>query len=303
MNIDEVRNAVIRTLCFHAVWRHLPTRVELLSTLDSLGAEYRESDISAAVDGLSTEGIAVERDGRIGLAEFFVATAEAARECERFQPRKRRQASRVAAWLSRWRAVRFVALANTTALGDARDEGDLDFFVVVRHGSLWSTRLFLGGVFKLLGMLPSDGHTRDTVCLSYFITDRSLDLSSHMLPGDDPYFRYWFMSLLPLFDDGIGEHLWAANRILLARHAAVKRWIAPSDFVLSPAVRLPLPTFAESVARKFQIRWFPSRLKELMNRDTRVMVGEDVLKMHVTDRREKYRVEYESLCRKYGVAP
>lgn len=304
MNTREIRDAVLRTLCFHAAWRHLPTRVELLSTLDMRGAAAAEAeDVLIVLDNLKAESVVTERDGRIGLAEFFDALSESALSYERFQPRKRRRAMKVAAWLSRWKAVRFVALANTSALGDARDDGDLDFFVVVHHGSLWSTRLFLGGVFKLLGMLPSDRRTRDTVCLSYFITDKSLDLSHHMLEGDDPYFRYWFMSLFPLFDDGIGEKIWAANKEVLARHPAAGGWIAPPDFAVSPAFRLPLPMWAEGLARGFQMRWFPPKIKESMNKDVRVMVGDDVLKLHVTDRREKYREDHRILCRKYGIAP
>jgi len=225
------------------------TRAELISTLDSQTVSCPRDEVLAALESLLVESLVVEREGRIGLAVVFDELLESAYACERFQPRKRRRAMKVAAWLSRWNAVRFVALANTTALGDARDEGDLDFFVVVQDGTLWSTRLFLGGVFKLLGMLPSDGRTRDTVCLSYFITDKSLDLSRHLLDGDDPYYRYWFLSLLPLFDDGVGDGLWEANRVVYRRHAAARRWIAPPDFALSPGFRLPLMTWAEGLAR------------------------------------------------------
>ena len=44
----------------------------------------------------------------------------------------------------------------------------------------------------------------------------------------------------------------------------------------------------ENLARKFQLKIMPLRLKELMNKDSRVMVNDKLLKFHLEDKRENY---------------
>ncbi|MFA4954300.1 MAG: hypothetical protein WC641_03245 [Patescibacteria group bacterium] len=298
-------DAIRKTLCFHRAWRYAPTLPELFSTLETT-TPISEQDFSAALRGLENEGWVRQGRGRVGLAENFdEIVAEIARR-DALQAAKRRRARRFAFWL-KFLGARFVALSNTTALGNARRDGDLDFFVVVRRGALWSTRFLSAGLFRLLGLLPSQKHARDTACLSYFVTDDALDLSAHLLAPDDPYFRHWFLSLLPLYDDGVSQDLWRANPKITSRHAMARPWIAPPDLRLAFGYRLPSGRMAcaptlyrllESPSRAFQLRWFPPGIKQLMNRDTRVVVNEQTLKLHVNDRREEYRRAYEALISK-----
>jgi hypothetical protein len=259
--------------------------------------------VSAAITQLERDGLVGEGEGRFGLVEELPKILDSIRERDMFQPRKRRRAAKVARWLASLGGVRFVALANTTALGNARDEGDLDFFVIAQSGTLWMTRLLGAGPFKLFGKLPTKDRTRDAVCLSYFVADDGLKLAPHMLDGDDPYFRYWFLSLVPLYDDGVGSELWSKNQDIIDRHPFARRWIAPPDFRVQSSYRLPAQAYRpfEPLARSFQRRWFPRRIRELMNRDTRVIVDDKTLKFHVDDRRAEFREAYQALCKKYGV--
>ncbi|MCC7523124.1 hypothetical protein IT407_05005 [Candidatus Uhrbacteria bacterium] len=234
--------------------------------------------------------------------ERMVAEHEARRL---FLPRKLRKARRVVRWLARLSGIRFVALCNTTSLGHARDEGDLDFFIVTRSGSIWQSRLCATLPFKILGIRPKPGMSeRDAVCLSYFVDDTHLDLASHMLEHDDPYFRHWFLSLLPLYDDGVSVQLWHANTAILSRHPSAMPWIPNQDLLVKPA-RVTLPVFAwlERPAKWLQYKLFNTRIKQAMNKDTSVIVHDHVLKFHVDDGREKFRQAYRDICTKYGIAP
>jgi len=46
--------------------------------------------------------------------------------------------------------------------------------------------------------------------------------------------------------------------------------------------------FCHSILKKIQLKYFPKIIKNLMNKDTRVIINDDLLKMHTTDNREKY---------------
>lgn len=300
---SALREGLLRTLCFHETWGHAPTRVEWAMTLESK-EPFQADEVSKVITELEQDGVVEQRYGRFvfPVAVGTSSLIEQNRDNELWAARKRRVACRVARWLNRLSAVRFVALCNTTALGHARDEADLDFFVITRAGTIMQTRGLAVLPFKLLGRRPGKGEERDAVCLSYFVSDTGLDLTSHMLSSDDPYFRYWFLSLLPLYDDGVSQELWNANRSITSRHPLAQPWIVPPDLrVSSPRVRLPFSFALERHAAALQQRFFPDSIRSLMNRDERVIVNDTTLKFHVDDGREAYRETYQELCRKRGL--
>ncbi|MFA5935956.1 MAG: hypothetical protein WC787_03845 [Patescibacteria group bacterium] len=294
------RASLLKTLTFHETWGHAPTAAEWMMTLES-DSSVDPKEARNEIEVMQREGLVVERLGRFIFPES-VSLIDEMRHNELFAPRKRRTAGRVAAWLARLGGVRFVALCNTTALGHARDESDLDFFVITRAGTLMQTRALATLPFKLAGRRPGHDDERDAVCLSYFVSDDGLDLSSHMLGPDDPYFRYWFLSLVPLYDDGVSRELWKANRTMTTRHPCAMPWEVPPDFqILTPSVRIPFVRALENIARTVQTRAFPASIREFMNRDTRVIVNEKALKFHVTDGRDDYRRRYNEALRQRAI--
>jgi hypothetical protein len=275
-----------------------PTGEELLDTRDRLLEDRR---IEMGMGRVALHG----RLGRLLAISF---------DRMPLQARKLRRARRVARALARIGAVRFVALANTTALGNARDAADLDFFVITSAGHLWTARLLAAGPYRLLGRLSKPDGAPDAVCLSYFISDASLDLASHMLTPDDPYFRYWFLSLLPLYDDGVGQDLWEANRGLRAVHPRATKWMAIGQTesgrkptaesrkpTLPPRLRIPTPAKLEQITRPLQLRWFPQNIRTRMNADSSVIVSDQALKFHVDDARLTFRGEFETRLQGLGL--
>ncbi|MHB8830579.1 MAG: hypothetical protein ACYC44_00430 [Patescibacteria group bacterium] len=325
--MDHVRSAIIRTLAFQAAWGYAPTRLQLAMMLDVGCVEAQNitpQQINTAVvmdelDRLIAENIVCEQQAHVALAHFAYQI-EKGRSKEFYFPRKLRRARQAASYLSRLPWVRAVCLCNTTALGQARDEGDLDFFVIVKAGAIWRTRFFATLPFKLLGARPNSpqpslklregarraGELWDPVCLSFFVTDDSLDLSPHMLQGDDPYFRYWFLSLLPLTDDGVLKSLWDQNIKIRQRHPLAKQWMPlDGDDLLKPTkpAQQPVRSWLEDTLKKAQQNKFPVSIKSIANQDTRVVVSDQCLKFHVDDKREKYWSNYCEICKQYGIEP
>ncbi len=314
LSLEPTHAAILRTLCFYEVIGYAPTRAELFLTLDGGGEDIGTSQaellntvrLNHAWGALVSAGIIFEQHGRVCCAAASSDLIPTIQSRDWLQPFKRRRAQRVADYLSRLPSVRFVALVNTTALGYARAESDLDFFVLVRAGTIWTSRLLGGLPFRIMGMMPNDQPQQHAICLSYWITDDALELASHTLPGDDPYFRYWFLSLLPLFDDGVSQIFWRTNAQLRARHPRAQPWvIAPEvdNAQCAAGARSDPARYSvfEVLARQLQLRWFPQTVVARMNRDTTVIVNDQVLKFHVIDRRQAYRQQYKDLCQLRGV--
>lgn len=295
-----IQSSLLRTVCFFDLLHYAPTWTECTAWIewDGGGGIERQSLPSAAElvearDSLVHQSKIEYAFGRIALQGRLAVLASTAAERMPLMARKLRGARKAARWILRSSGVRFVAIVNTTALGNARDEGDLDFFIIVKHGTIWSTRLLAGAPYRIVGRLSGKNAVPDAVCLSYFISDQSLSLSPHLLTPDDPYFRYWFCSMLPLYDDGILEEFWKQNAEIYQLHPFAPKWqVAPDIGIEPPLIRIPILPWMETVARKFQLAWLPSRITDRMNQDSSVLVKDSVLKFHTEDGREEYRRQY-----------
>lgn len=297
-----VQTPMLKTIAFFDAMDYPPSWTEVMAW-GEFESRPPIADLEHAKRSLIASGVVEEGSGRVALHGRLDTLVRLVRERTPLFPRKVRTARKVARWLTRNPNVRFVALANTTALAHSRDGGDLDFFVVVRHGALWSTRLVSGSLYRVTGRLSGPNEGRDAVCLSYFISDRGLDLSKQMLPnGDDPYFRYWFLALLPLYDDGVSRELWDANSAITSCHRCAERWMTSPDLhVESPILRISGISLFEQPARAFQMKWFPQNIRDRMGKGTDVIVSEDVLKFHVDDGRVRYRDAYQQRLHNLGL--
>ncbi len=134
---------------------------------------------------------------------------------------------------------------------------------------------------------------------------------------EDIYFIYWLAGLTPFYQqEGVYEKFIGVNSWLngcLPNRSALLRQL--TDLADKPAGeqaghwsrrrdagRAPGKFYYELADMFFgglepwfkalQLRLLPKILTELMNRDTRVVISDQVLKFHANDRREEYREKY-----------
>lgn len=303
--MDAASTGLLRALCFFTAVEFPPSEAELIAAWDGGKEPERPARqaVFAALEALVAAGVVRCERGRYafpGEETLFSRHAER----ERWFPRKWRRAKSVAKLLSWLPGVRFVAVCNTMAWMDASDTADIDFFVLTHTGYIWQTRGICILPARLLGARPSERRgERDALCFSFFVDDTALDLSGLQL-SDDPYFRYWVLSLLVCVDDGIGERFWSANEAIRQRHLFAPRWISmdggEKESVQEPSV---FARWIERMMRWGQERFLPHSLREVMNKDTRVVVNDHVLKFHSEDGRALYREKYYELCKKHGIEP
>ena len=84
--------------------------------------------------------------------------------------RKYKRLRRAVWYLSLIPSVRGVAACNTLAWNHTRKESDIDLFLIVREGTVWTTRLLSVTPFKILKMRPGAGK-RDPLCFTFFLSD------------------------------------------------------------------------------------------------------------------------------------
>ncbi|MCR4280004.1 MAG: hypothetical protein NUV82_01095 [Candidatus Komeilibacteria bacterium] len=207
---------------------------------------------------------------------------------------KFRVARRYARLFSFFPYIRFIGVCNTLAYNNAQDDSDIDFFVVVEPGHIWTARILTAGWLKLWHKRPTLLRSRNRICLSFFITTDKMNLQAVALP-DDIYLPYWLIQLVPLFDDGD-----IYNRILKGNKwvkELVPNFIA---YQTNPVRRIndgrgkklfrrvlefifhPL----EKISQRTQLKLMPLELREGVS--PAVIVNDDLLKLHANDRRQHY---------------
>jgi hypothetical protein len=245
---SELQKAIRRTHAWFSLFEYPLTPFE---TWKRLGMEAGLADVMAEMPGTD-------------LSETAVAQRQA-RYCDAM--RKMRKLKRAVSYLSRIPGVAGIYAVNTLGLWHTREESDIDLFIRVAPGSVWTVRLLSVFPFALLKQRPEDGR-RDPFCFSFF-ADTSVDLASVALPDGDPYLSAWQDAMVPVFE--------------------------------RPDAR-PVPRWAEAFAKRFQMRRFPKAISEKMNADTRVIVNDRMLKFHDTDRRAEYRDKWRAICNELDCA-
>ncbi len=271
----SARESVLAALVWFDVFNYPLTAVEAAKYSRLFGAP---ATVGEANDVLSSTEFVNRVGGYYRLARGESHTALRQRRHRRAGDKIAR-AKKVAKVFGLWPSVRLIGLCNSLAIANAADNSDIDLFIVCRPGTLWLTRLVLAVPLILLGMRPTPSNQKDKICLSFFVSERALNMSRLRQGSDDPYLRFWTETVVPLYDAG---GVYAEYRLSNSGQNSedIHRW---------KQVRLGI---TERSAKWIQMRRFPSHIKNMANLDSRVIISDDILKFHVNDRRQKYREQF-----------
>lgn len=295
-----LRHSLLATLAYFDLFDYPLTLSELCRLRYRLPGEERVGDagMRACLEALAGPE-AGERDGYYFLPGRASIVATRQRRY-RLAEKKFRRAKRAARLMSLLPSVRLVAVCNSLAISNADTESDIDLFLVCRPGTLWTTRCCIVGMLKLLGLRPSGSRSADMLCLSFFVSEDHLDLSSLSLPGGDVYLKYWIATLVPLYDaGGVAERLFHANAAWIKSGPVLKRPRYCGRRTVGWRVGFFPNFFArvcrifENPLRRLQIAIMPKGLAEAANRDSRVVLNERVLKFHALDRRAEFEKKFK----------
>jgi predicted nucleotidyltransferase len=214
--------------------------------------------------------------------------------------KKIRKAKWIAGFLKFLPGVKMIALCNSLAWTNAKEESDIDFFIVTARNKIWTTRFLAAGFLQMFGLRPLENKTKNKICLSFFADEDSLNLEPLALNQLDVYLIYWVAQLVPLYDrEEIYQKFWQAN-------TWVKNFLPnvfQRDAMAASGKRRPAgkADAAEKIFRRIQIKMLPKKLKEMANRDSQVVITDKILKFHVNDRREEYREKWLKRISELGI--
>ena len=237
--------------------------------------------------------------------------------------------------------IKMIAVSNLIGAHNLKDSSDIDFFIVTEDKKIWLTRFFCAGLAKFLGLRPQADNSRDKICLSFYASEKAMELNglrlknppTPLLEGGqiqspspplsegraDIYFIHWLAGLTPLYDvDNTYQKLIKANQWL---YDSLPNWSANAFTAAGKQPKFwprrrdaggPLPRFYRDVVdlffgglepqfKKLQLKLLPPQLKNLMNQDSRVVINDQIIKLHANDRRSEYREKYLEKIKKLSL--
>ncbi len=96
--------------------------------------------------------------------------------------------------------LKAVFVCNSVGAGMAREESDIDLFIVAEKNRIWIVRLFTNLILRLFGMRTYGSHQADRMCLSFYVDNDHLDLAPWRVSDDDAHFAYWLHMMVPVYD-------------------------------------------------------------------------------------------------------
>lgn len=149
---------------------------------------------------------------------------------------KWRLARRLVRWLAVVPFVRMIAGSGSLALSNTRPESDLDMFVIVQAGRIWTARLLLLLVAQFLGRRRKhwDRLAPDRLCLNHYVTDEALTMPPAVR---NLYTAVAYTTLTPLFGERFLAGFQADNASWMRSYL-----MYPDMPVLPSQLRVSLPS-------------------------------------------------------------
>ena len=292
---NNLEQSIYKTLVYFSLFNHPLTALEIWKWLYKPEGEYCLGSLMVTLAESEWLGERVSTKKGLYFLQGRGWQTEERHRKSLDAIRKYRRARRSMRWLGRLPGVRGVAVCNTLAINSTHPESDIDLFIITKPGHMWRTRFLAVAPYALLRLRPGEA-THDSFCFSFFSSSESLDFTKYLL-RDDIYFRYWIKTIVPLYSDNfdfdslIHENEWADKDVPngYGMHAADERQYRS---------RLKMPDlffFFEKLFRFIQKRNFSPEIADLVNKDTRVIVSDDMLKFHENDRRAKFRDKFNEI--------
>lgn len=192
--------------------------------------------------------------------------------------------------------VEMIAICNSLAFANSRDNSDIDFFIIGKKNRLWLTRLLSVAIIKFLNLRPKPNNTKNKICLSFFISEEILNLEKITYP-DDIHFQFWLNQIYPLYTRAeiyqkfSQANEWSKSKLpnLSTPWPNLRRKIKSVRFNFLNFLNWSIFNFLENSAKFFEMKILPAYLKNIANLNGRVIVSDQVLKFHPCDRRLEYK--------------
>lgn len=210
-------------------------------------------------------------------------------------------------WLQMIPYVRMVAVCNTLALNVATSESDIDLFIITKKKRIFLARTFCTLFFLFFGVLRHHNKIAGRFCLSFYVSEESLNLEHIQIRPYDIYLFFWFVTLKPFFGEYMYSRFLEANRWSgeyfsvsgfqqqkWKKYGILKRIALFQEFFLN----LGFGFLFEKILTYIHL-WRYEKRRACLGAESSVIVNKTMLKFHNVDRRKEFANQWEKRYKKF----
>jgi hypothetical protein len=295
---SNLARAIVSTIAFFDIFSYPLSALEVYKYLQ---IETSYFQVILALESLEARNIISSKNSFYCLKDKE-SNLEVRQKRYNYTKEKMKIAKRWSKVFKLFTGLKLIALSNSIGAYNIRKEGDIDLFIITKRNKIWTSRFILAFIGKLFNLRPSPDNEKDKLCLSFFVSEDNLNLENYTKEHDF-YFLYWLVNLSIIYDKD--DYL---NK-LLANNMWVKKYL-PNYFKIininnekkdykhiSEKERFSYNKnsnngFIEKYLKKIQWRLFPQEIKDKANKSKEVIINDEVLKLHVLDRRDYFYQKY-----------
>lgn len=201
--------------------------------------------------------------------------------------------------------LKFVAVCNNLSNNNVQKDSDIDLFIVTQKNRLYFVRMLVTLIISLKGLRRHKDKVNNRLCLSFYVTENELDFSKIKILDNDFYLMFWLANLYPIYNEGYLKEIFN-NNLWVSRELGNLRYKEPSyrrktvynlkiARLINKILDNRIADFFELITKKIQLVKMKKNVHSVHpHNDTRVIISDDMLKFHETDRRKYYHDLYLS---------
>lgn len=315
MDYLNLRQSILNTIAYHDIFDYPLTLVEIYQWLfQQSGVSGQRPALIDVLEALNTSKFLKDRiENKNGF--YFLKDRQNIinTRLNRYNhaQAKYKRVLWVCKLFSYFPFIQMIAVCNTLAYNNTKNQSDIDLFVVVKEKRVWLARFFTVAFLTLLHLRPRAKNAKDKICLSFFADEKNMNLEYFCIENDI-YMPFWAAQIVPMYDREnyyekfLAENKWVASQIpnfskyelspvRIVKNSFGKEFIKRIFEFINDQLLFNLLTF---FVKRFQLNILPKKLKEIANKDTRVIINDQVLKFHENDSRQNYWLEF---CKKLSL--
>jgi predicted nucleotidyltransferase len=185
-----------------------------------------------------------------------------------------------------------ICVGNSLAMNATHQDSDIDLFIITKQKRLWMVRILFTLLLTFLWERKTAHQHSGKFCLSFFITENALDLSTIAIKNDI-YLSYWIHTLKPILNRRHNfEKFREANTQASASDLHQKKTYSSYEKLeeLLPPKKL-LIFMGDTLEATFKFFFLPKTKKSFQKlwKPFGVIISDDMLKFHDQDRRKELR--------------
>jgi len=199
--------------------------------------------------------------------------------------------------------VKMVAVCNNLAYDNPNELSDIDLFIVIKKGRMWTARLLITLILHFFGVRRHKNKIVGRFCLSFFVTPEAMKMEELSLKPKDPYLAYWTKLLMPIYGEETYKQFMTENEQWLKKEYGLnfenienKKFTFHGQSNFKKIAEWILGGFIGNLIENILKKTFKKRTiqkSKNLGPESNVVVTDKILKFHNHDKRKEYCERWE----------